>query len=164
MSISGRKDRQISYRCQGRHLKAPVAPKLSAPKHIHHVSFDLSQDLPGNLSRSGSRHDNDHASISDIQALPTAQEITSNREEYLPSIDPTKHHLPGLAGLVDGKFRRERKRNVCRTIIRSAIETAANRPTAHFRIDLCRNGMTQPAEGTDQNSLVTNDPESGPGD
>ncbi|KAH8587828.1 P-loop containing nucleoside triphosphate hydrolase protein, partial [Bisporella sp. PMI_857] len=83
----------------------PTATKLSTPKVDHNVSFDLSQDLPGNLSKSGPRHNNDHASISEIQVLPTAQEIRSSKDEYLPSIDPAKHHLPGLAGLLDRQFR-----------------------------------------------------------
>jgi len=42
--------------------------------------------------------DNDHASIADIQILPTAREIASPRQEYLPLIDSTQNHLSGLAG------------------------------------------------------------------
>ena len=67
--------------------------------------FEVGQDLPGQLSELGPRHDNDHASISDIRILPTTEEIQSSRSEYLPSSDPTKHHLPGLAGLIDRQFR-----------------------------------------------------------
>jgi len=67
--------------------------------------FELGPDLPGVLSELGPRHDNDHANIFDIKILPTTEEIQSPRLEYLPSSDPTKQHLPGLAGLLDRQFR-----------------------------------------------------------
>ncbi|KAH8821861.1 P-loop containing nucleoside triphosphate hydrolase protein [Xylogone sp. PMI_703] len=67
------------------------------------ASFEL--DLPGDLSNNGPRHDNDHRDISNIQILPTKMEILSQRPEYLPIIDSTTHHLPGLAGLLDRQFR-----------------------------------------------------------
>ena len=66
---------------------------------------EMTQNFPEDLAVNGVRHDNDHADIADIQILPTAQEIASLRPEYLPSIDPTQHHLPGLAGLLDRQFR-----------------------------------------------------------
>ncbi|KAL8941651.1 MAG: hypothetical protein Q9216_002114 [Gyalolechia sp. 2 TL-2023] len=78
--------------------------RLDKPASIRPV-FTLGQDLPGALSDLGRRHDNDHASIVDIKILPTTQEIQSTRVEYLPSNNPTKHHLPGLAGLLDRQFR-----------------------------------------------------------
>ncbi|MCJ1286467.1 hypothetical protein MMC26_005812 [Xylographa opegraphella] len=71
----------------------------------HRPVFEVGQDLPGALSELGPRHDNDHANIFDIKILPTTEEIQSPRLEYLPSSDPTKHHLPGLAGLLDRQFR-----------------------------------------------------------
>lgn len=71
----------------------------------HRPVFELGQDLPGALSELGPRHDNDHADIFDIKILPTTEEIQSSRLEYLPSSDHTKHHLPGLAGLLDRQFR-----------------------------------------------------------
>ncbi|KFY08522.1 hypothetical protein V492_06159 [Pseudogymnoascus sp. VKM F-4246] len=83
----------------------PLASTQPAPQNIIPATFELSQDLPGNLSKIGARHDNDHASIADIMILPTAQEIASQRQEYLPLIDPTQHHLLGLAGLLDRQFR-----------------------------------------------------------
>ncbi len=67
--------------------------------------FELDQDLPGALSELGPRHDNDHEDIFDIKILPTTEEIQSPRLEYLPSNDPTKHHIPGLVGLLDRQFR-----------------------------------------------------------
>ena len=68
-------------------------------------SFSLDRDGPGSLSSEGPRHDNDHESIASIKILPTAREIASTRLEYLPIIDPTKHHLSGLSGLLDRQFR-----------------------------------------------------------
>ncbi|MCJ1413701.1 hypothetical protein MMC32_000025 [Xylographa parallela] len=82
-----------------------LASIQSTPQNVQSVAFELSQDLPGNLSNNGARHNNDHASIADIQILPTAQEIASSRQEYLPLIDSAQHHLSGLAGLLDRQFR-----------------------------------------------------------
>ncbi|KAH8811111.1 hypothetical protein F5884DRAFT_876247 [Xylogone sp. PMI_703] len=82
----------------------PEVSKKPAP-HVGSATFSLSQDLPGNLSKRGPRHDNDHQNISKIQILPTAREITSQRAEYLPTTDSSMHHLPGLAGLLDRQFR-----------------------------------------------------------
>ncbi|KAL9119512.1 MAG: hypothetical protein Q9187_003935 [Circinaria calcarea] len=83
----------------------PLAPTQSTPQNLLSAAFELSQDLPGNLSNNGARHDNDHASIVNIQILPTPQEIASTRQEYLPLIDSTQHHLSGLAGILDRQFR-----------------------------------------------------------
>ncbi|OBT49193.1 hypothetical protein VE00_00082 [Pseudogymnoascus sp. WSF 3629] len=83
----------------------PFAPTQIAPQNLTPATFELSQDLPGNLSNIGARHDNDHANIADILILPTAQEIASQRQEYLPLIDPARNHLLGLAGLLDRQFR-----------------------------------------------------------
>ncbi len=83
----------------------PLAPTQSNPQITLSAAFELGQDLPGNLSDNGARHDNDHESVADVRILPTAQEIASSRQEYLPLIDSTQHHLPGLAGLLDRQFR-----------------------------------------------------------
>ena len=83
----------------------PLAPTQLIPSTFITPSFELSQDLPGDLSSHGARHDNDHAAIADIQILPTAQEIASQRQEYLPLLAPTQRHLRGLAGLLDRQFR-----------------------------------------------------------
>ncbi|KAL8841355.1 MAG: hypothetical protein Q9170_000986 [Blastenia crenularia] len=83
----------------------PLSVDRARKQSIKRPVFDLGQDLPGALSKIGARHDNDHANISDIKILPTTEEIQSSRVEYLPSNDPTKHHLPGLAGLLDRQFR-----------------------------------------------------------
>lgn len=83
----------------------PLSEGRSLEQKSHDLVFDVGQDLPGALSELGPRHDNDHANIFDIKILPTTEEIQSCRLEYLPSSDPTKHHLPGLAGLLDRQFR-----------------------------------------------------------
>ncbi|TVY93442.1 hypothetical protein LAWI1_G000629 [Lachnellula willkommii] len=83
----------------------PSVSTQSASVSAPAATFELMQDLPGQLSTNGARHDNDHASIADIQILPTGLEIVSPRHEYLPLLDSTQHHLPGLAGLLDRQFR-----------------------------------------------------------
>jgi hypothetical protein len=83
----------------------PIAQPQSNSRSLLSAVFELSQDLPGHLSPDGVRHDNDHANIADIRILPTAQEIASTREEYLPSIHSGQHHLPGLAGVLYRQFR-----------------------------------------------------------
>ena len=93
----------------------------------HRPIFELGQDLPGALSELGPRHDNDHANISDIKILPTTDEIQSSRAEYLPSSDPTKQHLPGLAGLLDRQFRLLREDTVGQ--LRDAVKMEFKRLT-----------------------------------
>jgi hypothetical protein len=83
----------------------PSVSTQSTSLNVPAASFELRQDLPGSLSTNGARHDNDHARIAEIQILPTCLEITSLRQEYLPLLDSTQRHLPGLAGLLDRQFR-----------------------------------------------------------
>lgn len=103
----------------------PLAATQSTPQILLSPSFELAQDLPGNLSSQGARHDNDHASIGDIQILPTAQEIASPRQEYLPLTDSTQNHLSGLAGLLDKQFRLLREDTVGQ--LRDAVREEATR-------------------------------------
>jgi hypothetical protein len=67
--------------------------------------FELSEDLLENLVNDDTRHDNDHASIVDIQILLIAQEIVFSRHEYLSSINSTQHHLSDLVELLNRQFR-----------------------------------------------------------
>ncbi|KAL9618548.1 MAG: hypothetical protein Q9160_006732 [Pyrenula sp. 1 TL-2023] len=69
------------------------------------VHFEIFRDLPGNLGANGSRHDNDHEDIENIEILPTSQEIESTRSEYLPVFDRSRLHKAGLEGLIDRQFR-----------------------------------------------------------
>ncbi|KAL8788904.1 MAG: hypothetical protein Q9213_001427 [Squamulea squamosa] len=69
------------------------------------AAFKLHHDLPGALSSDGPRHDNDHEQIKDIQILPTVEEISCPRLDYLPYSNATNNHLSGLPGLLDRQFR-----------------------------------------------------------
>ena len=115
----------------------PLALSQPTAQNLLSAAFELSQDLPGNLSNEGARHDNDHASIADIQILPTAQEIASPRQEYLPSIGSTQNHLPGLAGLLDRQFRLLREdtvgqlRDAVREEVKRLEHPHRNVPAAH---------------------------------
>ena len=90
----------------------PLSGGRPVEQKNHRPVFELGQDLRDVLSELGPRHDNDHANIFDIKILPTTEEILSPRLEYLPSSDPTKHHLPDLTGLLDRQFRLLRKDTV----------------------------------------------------
>ncbi|KAI0118538.1 hypothetical protein F4776DRAFT_258264 [Hypoxylon sp. NC0597] len=72
---------------------------------VTRAEFVLKRDLPGRLSADGPRHDNDHEDICDIRILPTREEITSKRSEYLPTTDPSSFHLRGIKGRLDREFR-----------------------------------------------------------
>lgn len=103
----------------------PVLQDRPVKQKSHQTVFEVSQDLPGGLSELGPRHDNDHANISDIKILPTTEEIQSSRFEYLPSSDPTRHHLPGQAGLLDRQFRLLREDTVGQ--FRDAVQIECSR-------------------------------------
>ncbi|KAK6397849.1 hypothetical protein LTR65_005097 [Meristemomyces frigidus] len=85
--------------------------KLKAPLTMR-PDFVVKQDLPGEMSDDGPRHDNDHADIRDIQILPTLQEIQSDRVEYLPRGNSEEWHTQGIAGLIDRHFRLVREDTV----------------------------------------------------
>ena len=89
------------------------------------LGFEIGQDFPGRLSDSGPRHDNDHENISDIRILPTTAEILSDRSEYLPSRDSSRHHVPGLEGLIDRHFRLLREDTVGQ--VRDAVQVEIHR-------------------------------------
>ncbi|KAF6236089.1 hypothetical protein HO173_005717 [Letharia columbiana] len=103
----------------------PLSEGRAIEQRSYRPVFELGQDLPGALSKLGPRHDNDHANISDIKILPSTEEIQSPRLEYLPSSDPTKHHLPGLAGLLDRQFRLLREDTVGQ--LRDAVQIECKR-------------------------------------
>ncbi|KAF9968940.1 hypothetical protein BGZ73_009006 [Actinomortierella ambigua] len=110
---------------------------LQEPNLVHLM---LNFDPPGNLSKDGYRHDNDYASIKDIQVVPTQDELTSEREPYLPSNDVpgAPHHLPpGWTRLLDIHFRlnREDMMDQLRRGIMSFIE-ALRRVTPDRQVSL----------------------------
>ena len=104
------------------------------------AKFKFRYDLPGSLSDQGPRHDNDHASIRDIKILPTAEEIHSSRQEYLPSNDPEESHLPGLEGLLDRQFRllREDQIGPLRDAVRLEVDKLGNASTARAKDQAAR--------------------------
>ncbi|KAE9567786.1 hypothetical protein CGMCC3_g16037 [Colletotrichum fructicola] len=89
------------------------------------AEFILTEDLPGRLSLRGRRHDNDHADIAKIRIMPTLEAIMSFRDEYLPTVNPSQHHLQGLRGLLDRHFRllREDILHDLRNAIRTRVES-----------------------------------------
>jgi hypothetical protein len=103
-----------------------VTPQQAPPVETapHYLSLDSRRSLhtkhlfeddgPGDLSRLGPRHDNDHISIKDIRILPTTDEILSMRSPYMPRNDPyAHHHLPcGQDRLLDVQFRLLRYENI----------------------------------------------------
>ena len=125
----------------------PTAPVQSpAPaKNLTHAKFKFRYELPGNLSDQGPRHDNDHANIRDIKILPTAEEIHSSRQEYLPSNDPEESHLPGLEGLLDRQFRLLREDQI--GPLRDAV-----------RLEFEKFGNASPARAKDQAARTTGHP------
>ncbi|KAJ0357722.1 hypothetical protein COL154_009832 [Colletotrichum chrysophilum] len=89
------------------------------------AEFIVTEDLPGRLSLRGRRHDNDHADIAKIRIMPTLEETMSFRDEYLPTVNPSQHHLQGLRGLLDRHFRllREDILHDLRNAIRTRVES-----------------------------------------
>ncbi|PLB46313.1 hypothetical protein P170DRAFT_479223 [Aspergillus steynii IBT 23096] len=63
------------------------------------LSFVIPREPPGG------RHNNDHQDFSKIRIMPSFQEITSSRTEYLPVLDPAQWHVGGIDGLLDRNFR-----------------------------------------------------------
>ncbi|KAF9968941.1 hypothetical protein BGZ73_009007, partial [Actinomortierella ambigua] len=93
----------------------PVTENDTEKKSSHDVNIAhlaMNYDPPGSLSKEGSRNDNDHASIKDINVVPTRDELTCIRQPFLPSNDVpgAPHHLPpGWARLLDTHFRLNRE-------------------------------------------------------
>jgi hypothetical protein len=115
------------------------------PRIGSRAQFTLPKNYPGDLSASGRRHDNDHANIADIRILPTRDEVVSTRGEYLPTIDPTSFHHPGILGRLDREFRLLREDSVgqLRDAVRDLLEM------------IQRHGQSQQTGRRDRNSLFT---------
>ncbi|KAG0086969.1 hypothetical protein BGZ92_007708 [Podila epicladia] len=83
----------------------PSAPPTTGPNITHLRDI---YDPPGDLSTKGPRHDNDLVNISEIDILPTQQEITCSRPPFLPSngVQDAPHFLAhGWKRQVDTHFR-----------------------------------------------------------
>lgn len=93
-----------------------IGQKLSSvtdgPEIVDQFTSTTPCDPPGELSIAGPRHDNDRVSIRDIKILHTLAEILASRDEYLPTIDPSKWHVRGMEGLLDRQFRLVREDTV----------------------------------------------------
>ncbi|KAK4996795.1 hypothetical protein LTR66_003664 [Elasticomyces elasticus] len=92
--------------------------------------FALTTDPPGDLSSEGPRHDNDHQNIRHIRIMPTAQEVQSLRNEYLPTTTPAQWHVQGLRGLLDRHFRLLREDTVGQLRDAVRVELERLRPGA----------------------------------
>ncbi|KAK7530030.1 hypothetical protein IWX50DRAFT_710597 [Phyllosticta citricarpa] len=101
----------------------PAFETTTKPK-AHKPTFHLQQDLPGQLSTHGPRHENDHQDIQRINILPVWGEILSVRSEYLPVKDPSAWHRRGIEGLIDRQFRLVREDTVGQ--LRDAIQADRN--------------------------------------
>lgn len=94
-------------------------------------------DLPGELSTSYPRHDNDSSLIAKINILPTKSEMLCVRDPYIPINDISAHHfLNGPSRLFDINFRLLREdmigplRNAVTSILRSLQQNS--RSFSHF--------------------------------
>ncbi|KAK8064422.1 nf-x1 finger and helicase domain containing protein [Apiospora phragmitis] len=99
------------------------------------TQFVLPKNLPGQLSSTGPRHDNDHTDIEDISILPTPDEIMCAKDEYLPTNRPASFHRPGIIGRLDREFRLLREDTVgqLRDVVRAQLEKMHNTQTTEFR-------------------------------
>ncbi|KAK6355700.1 hypothetical protein TWF718_000093 [Orbilia javanica] len=93
-----------------------------------HPAIQNTIRLPGDLSEDGPRHNNDHASITDILILPTAEEIMSEIPEYLPQIGGEIAISDRNKRLLDTQFRllREDSIGCLRESLRQIIESRGN--------------------------------------
>ncbi|ORY69045.1 uncharacterized protein BCR38DRAFT_455826 [Pseudomassariella vexata] len=108
---------------------------------VDRAEFFMRKDLPGNMSADGPRHNNDHADISKISILPTREEITSSRGEYLPTNDSSQFHIDGINGRLDREFRLLREDTVgqLRDVVRLQLEFMQNPERSRDHRD--RNGV-----------------------
>ena len=106
---------------------ADALPKAAVRKPTGFIgaSIDVNQvDFPGDLSREGPRHDNDHAEVAKIKILPTSEEINSHRNEFIPQRSLAyPHHLEGISRVLDFQFRllREDTSGQIREAVRTVI-------------------------------------------
>ena len=109
----------------------PMVELTCTTKNTPHpkAKFEFEIDLPGQLSKIGARHDNDFDDIGQIQILPTFEEIMCNRGPYLPTLNPSMHHLEGTKRLFDRHFRLYREDVVGQ--IRDAVRFALDHHGSH---------------------------------
>jgi hypothetical protein len=93
---------------------------------------------PGELSKSGPRHGNDHAHIQDIHMMPEFDEIISRHLEYLPTNNPLTWHKTGIQGRLDREFRLLREDTIGQ--LRDAIKCELHKIQGGNQHDDCANG------------------------
>jgi hypothetical protein len=111
--VSGRIERLLSQTASHLFLSSAraVDERRGAPASVSGPSIQFSlldrlMDLPGELSPSRERHDNDSDVISEIRILPTKGEVNAQRLPYLPYNDnAAPHFLEGPGRLFDIHFR-----------------------------------------------------------
>ncbi|KAL4908894.1 hypothetical protein BDW74DRAFT_187382 [Aspergillus multicolor] len=99
----------------------------SGPKERGMVKAATPVDLPGELSKLGPRHGNDHALSGDIRILPTPSEIYhQERADFLPTriTSSNSHHQEGILRLLDSQFRLLREDTSGQ--VRDAVRLIAN--------------------------------------
>lgn len=109
-------------------LVSNIAPETTPTQDpVARPTFHLHRHGPGSCSPNGPRHDNDSEDIGKIAIMPTALELQSHRQEYLPVEDQTQFHIPGIAGLLDRQFRLLREDTVgqLRDVVRN-LQDARN--------------------------------------
>ena len=84
------------------------------PRLSPHEGLPFDSDGPGNLSKYGARHDNDHVDIQHVRILPTTDEMLCRRKPFIPAKDQmSNYHLPcGQQRLLDVQFRQLRYDNI----------------------------------------------------
>lgn len=96
----------------------PTGTSKRKPKNQRDATFNVHRDS------AGGRHDNDFEDICQIKIMPSFDEISSPRTEYLPVNNPLQWHLDGIDGLLDRNFRLLREDNVGQ--LRDAIHHELN--------------------------------------
>ncbi|KAH0565112.1 hypothetical protein GP486_001496 [Trichoglossum hirsutum] len=134
--------------------RSPTHQQRQAENAIPLHPLEPGVDLPGESSKCGPRHDNDHVHISEIKILPTVSEILSSRKEFLPTRQdfnsPSQHHKMGILRLLDAQFRllREDTSGVLRDSIRLILENwdiFANNPDFRAKRRILRERSPTPA-------------------
>jgi len=107
-----------------RPVHQPLFPETSTISN-RYERYEILVDLPGILSKTHPRHDNDCHEISKISILPTKAEVICPREPYLPLNDiRAPHFLEGPARLFDIQFRllREDMLGPLRTAVNTILD------------------------------------------
>ncbi|TID20778.1 3'(2')-5'-bisphosphate nucleotidase [Venturia nashicola] len=83
----------------------------------------------------GGRHNNDFGDITQIEIMPTFDEISSRRAEYLPHLKFDENYVQGLDGVFDRHFRLLREDTIgqLRDAVQAEMEKLQHRISNHSR-------------------------------